>query len=208
MSTFTDIYNNIQSVVNRPDLQTFIQSRINAGIRLLSATGQFSDDLVELTLGAAEAISPTAYTQLYTLPADFRSVAYLDYSVITGGVDETSFKPLELLNTNELGHRDSRFKSNLYYTAGNKLHIKHDSLTPSFIFGYFATPATLSGVQTNWITNRVPELLEETVIGAIRVILGDNEAAAYLTRLNQFELAIQMQDILQKGPTTSYSGRS
>lgn len=206
MATFTEVYNNIQAVLNRTDLQTLIESRINAAIRLLSACGQFSDDLIELSIGAAEGISPTLYTQLYTLPADFRAVAYLDYT--DPGTEVGDSKPLEQLVTADLGHRDSRFKSNLYYTAGNKLHIKHERLTSSFIFGYFAIPANLNGGQTNWITLRIPDLLEEIVIANIRIILGDVEAASYISRLNQLNLQIHMQDIIAKGPLSVYSGRT
>lgn len=201
MSNFTEIYNNIQAIIDRPDIEVFINSRINAGIRLLSSYGQFSDDLVELTLDSADGINPATYVQAVTLPTNFRTVSYIDYP------DPTDKKPIEYLDIQAIGHRDSRFRSNAYYTSATTLHIKHDSLTPSFIFGYFATPAILSGTQSNWITNRVPELLEEIVIAGIRVILGDVEAATYITRLNDLELRVLMRDAAEKGQLSIYSGR-
>ena len=202
MSTFTEIYTNIQAVMGRPELQTYIQSRINAAIRFISASGEFEDDLVEIVLGAVEGIVPTANVQLVTLPTGFRSVMYIDYP------DPTNTLSIDSLNLSDLGHRDTRFKSNLYYTAGNKLHIKHDTKTSEFILGYLATPTALSGVQTNWITDRVPELVEEICISALRIILGDVEAASYISRLTEMQLKTHVQDIITKSVSSVYSGRS
>ena len=201
MATFAEIYDNIQSIVERPHLQTFIESRINGAINLISCSGNYKDDLVETTLESIEGISPTAYTQTVPLPDRFRSTLYVDYP------DPTGKQVLEPLSVNDIGHRAVRYKSNVYYVSGSLLHIKHDVQTPIFLFGYFNYPAPLSGAQSNWITTRFPWLVEEIVIAAIRVVNGDVEAAAYLDRLNKQEMGIWLQDALRSEQLTVGAGR-
>jgi hypothetical protein len=201
MATFTDIYNNIQAVANRPDIQTFIESRINSAISLISSSGYYKDDLKEVTLDAGDGISPTSFVQSIALPTNFRSVLYIDYP------DPTNKKPINALTVSDIGHRAARYESNIYYVSGALLHIKHEVLTPSFVMGYFDYPATLSGANSNWITARYPWLVEEIVLTQLKVITGDNEGAALVDRLNKSQMQIWLKDALQNEHVNVNSGR-
>ena len=198
MSTFNEVYNNIIAITGRTDLQSFIEGRINSAINLLSASGKFKDDLIEID----QTVDGTKYIQSITLPPRFRSVAYIDYPT-----PDQCDKPIEYLELSSLGHRDARFKSNVYYVSGNLLHVKHDKLTPNFLIGYYEYPAVLSGTQTNWILTRFPALVEEIVIGQVRIITGALEGASYTNQLNLLQRSIWLKDAMEVGQHNYGSGR-
>lgn len=199
MSTFNEVYNNIISITGRHDLQSFIEGRINSAINLLSASGKFKDDLIEIT----QVVDGDKYVQSVSLPARFRSIAYIDYPEI-----DPCDEPIINLDLSSLGHRSSRLKSNVYYVSGNLLHIKHDKLTPNFLIGYYEYPAPLSGNDTNWILTRFPALVEEIVIGQIRIITGAVEGAAYINQLTMMQRSIWLNDAMETGQHNVDSGRS
>jgi len=201
--TFSSIKTAVANITNRPDKADLEAQKINAAVRLISLSGEFWRDLQEVTLGSADGIVATTYTQSITLPARFRKTAYVAYP------DTANDPHIEGLGIEEIATKVGAGKTDIFYMSGTLLHIRNSELSSTFLFGYYEYPAALvADTDTNWILELMPELVTDLAATLSLNAIGNRENANMVQAIASGELALLVADVINSHEQNVSSGRA
>jgi len=202
MTDFSDTKALVQAITNRPDLAALEANKINAAVRMISLSGKYWRDLQEITLGAAEGVSPTAYIQSLAIPSRLRHTVYLAYP------DAANNPTISSKDITEIITKEGAALTDLYYMSGALLHIRHSVLTPTFLMGYYEYPVALvADGDTNWILELMPELVADLAASLALNAIGNKDNATLVNTIAGGELSILVADTLDKHNLSISNGR-
>ena len=171
--------------------EDLIARKINAAVKFISLSGKYQMDTMEAILGVADGVNDAAHVQTITVPARFRSVAYLRNLACPG----MKFRHYDI---EELAARPDA--QNVNYVSMGLLHIRHSVLTSEFTWGYYTYPAHLvADTDENWITEMVPELVIDYTAAMVLNQLGSKETSKLITDFSRQNLSIFMKDVMNTG---------
>lgn len=188
--TFAELKDAVLNDTKAVQHEDLIARKINASIRFISMSGRYPNDLTELL----QTVDATLHAQSLPIPARYRSTSYL----INSSCPATKFKGYM---ADELIAKPNAI--NVFYQGGSTFHIKHSTLTETFLWGYYTFPADLSAdADENWLTTTVPELLVDYAASMVLAQLGEKERIGTITKFSQQNLAIAVRDFIDPGGRT------
>lgn len=173
---FSEIVDEVMSIVKRPDKLAEIRSAVNSTVQYCCTTTDFARDLVELSINV-DAASYAQSLALSTFPR-FRKFRYLKPSNRNSYID-----PLQPDKVFVRKHLTSGGVANIeqldkYYIAGESVVFKLCTLTPSVLVGFYAYPPVLSNAAgTFWLLDSAPYVVIEGAIAKAYRLIGDDASA-------------------------------
>ena len=181
MSTLLEIHDNVVALTHRSDLSALIKRKINAVVRNISATGLYQRDLYEVE----EAQDITDLAPVIDLPANTRRIAYVLDAV----------NPDVVLNNRSLHYLAQHpLETNCYYVSDARLMLRLSVGTTSILVGVYRYPAELADEDSCWITEDLPDLVENYVAAWVHTLTGNKEVATDIQRFAGQELTILIAD--------------
>lgn len=201
---FKEIQDVVIANTKRGDFLEAIKTRINATINLFSASGFYWPDLAEVSLGSADGISPTAFTQTIQLPVRFRKIAYFKYP---SGSQTQNTEYLKGYAAQDLMQDAYKGLGDIYYVSGTSIKIKNSRVSATFLFGYYTSPAPLVlDTDTNWITSLMPYAIADQVTQFIMAATGNREEGSVYSSISQVELQMMIHNLVNATATGAQHG--
>lgn len=164
---FTDVVNEVLSIVKRPDQVSNVRREVNAAISAFCMDVDWPFDLVEMK----PALDGTQLTQALALSLFTR---FRKFSYIKRGGTKDFLKPLsrqELLQTN-------CDYANKYYIVGQNVNISLADYSTTLDLGFFQYPPTLTDSSPSfWMLDMTPYMVIDKAASKIFTAIGDDGSA-------------------------------
>jgi hypothetical protein len=201
---FKEIQDVVIANTKRGDFLEAIKSRINATVNLFSSSGFYWPDLEEVSLGSADGISGTAFTQVIQLPVRFRRIAYLKYPT---GAQTQDTEYLKGYAAQDLMQDAYKGLGDIYYVSGTSIKVKNSRTSSTFLLGYFTSPAPMvADADTNWITALMPYAIADQVTQFIMAATGNREEGGAYSSISQVELQMLIHGLMNSTATGAQHG--
>jgi hypothetical protein len=164
---FTEVVNEVLSIVKRPDKINDIRREVNAAINFCCNETELARDLMESSI----VISSSLYTQNLALSdfTRFRKFCYLKPPAVKWYLTPTT--PAKVFdNCSEA--------CNSYYIAGSDVVIKTAALYGSLLAGWYTYPPVLTDmVPTFWLLDASPYMIIDRAASKVFANIGDDASA-------------------------------
>lgn len=176
--TFNELCEEVALVLGRPDLSAEISSAVRQATLKAHHSDHYYRDLQELTIDLGEPAQLLSVRISEVLPA-YRSMRYIRLLADDG----TPTKILTNIDVEDIFDECARLKSNVYYVAGDMLHIRCSGTFDKVIVGYYSHPNTTAAKYASWVAAEYPYVIINEAIAAVLNMIGSQEQAAAYRRL-------------------------
>lgn len=163
---FSQVVQAVLDITKRPDKLADTERAVNASLSFFCLKEKFQQDLIEASIP----ISPSIYGA--TIPLStltrFRHFKYIK----TPG----SLSYLNRLGSDKIFTPGGIMQKNCYYVAGTNLTYILSTLAKSLEVGYYTYPAILSGTQTHWLLDMIPQAVIDHAASKIFQLIGDDSS--------------------------------
>lgn len=175
---FTELCNEVQIIVKRPDLAERIQSAVRAATEKLHSLDFWYRDLVEVPVQFDRDFYLQNFDPRQVIPK-FRKAKYI--RIWEGGVDGRATIFLDPIQIEEAIDGYGYEKTNVFYMAGQLLQIRGTCNILRVLFGAYRFPTiTPAESYSSWIAEDYPwGIIYEASRAIFRSISMAEEAAAY-----------------------------
>lgn len=175
---FTELCNEVQIIVKRPDLADRIQSAVRAATEKLHTLDFWYRDIVEVPVQFGTAFYIQNFDPRTVVPR-FRKAKYI--RIWEGGTDGQATVFLEPIQIEEAIDGYGYLKTNVFYMAGQLLQIRGTQDIYRVLFGAYRYPTvTPAESYSSWIAEEFPwGIIYEASRAIFRSISMAEEAAAY-----------------------------
>jgi hypothetical protein len=211
---FSELIDAVADLTVRPDKEGLAAQKINAVLRTISISGTYWPDLVEEVLSDHPDFNPTQNVHTLALPDRFRKPAYIerDLSAINPSTGRLESRMTHGLTYNRVTpkttKREGREIRNAYYMSGANLLLRQEVAGERVLWGYYAyQPRLVSPSDSNWITEKMPDLIIDWASQFILASLGDRDRTAGVAALAQFQLSVFVDEMIQDSDVSVETGR-
>lgn len=175
---FTELVNEVQIIVKRPDLSDRIQSAVRAATEKLHSLDFYYNDLVEVPVQFDKEFYIQNFSPKQVIPR-FRKAKYI--RIWNGGVDGAAKEFLEPIQIEAAIDGYGYERTNVFYMAGSLLQIRANRGILRVLFGAYKYPVvTPVEAYSSWIAEDFPwAIIYEAARTVYRSISMQEEANAY-----------------------------
>lgn len=163
---FSQVVQAVLDITKRPDKLAEAERAVNAALSFFCLKEKFQQDLIEDSI----AISPTLYGDTISLASltRFRHFKYIKTPGTLGYLNR--------LGSDKIFTPGGAMQRNCYYVAGTNLTYILSTLAATLEVGYYTYPATLSGTQTHWLLDMIPQAVIDQAASKIFQLIGDDSS--------------------------------
>lgn len=178
---FTELCNEVQIIVKRPDLADRIQSAVRAATEKLHSLDFWYRDLVEVPVQFDTEMYIQNFDPRQVIPK-FRKTKYI--RIWEGGVDGRPTVFLDPIQIEEAIDSYGYTKTNVFYMAGQLMQIRTTCSILRVLFGAYKFPTVTPSDQfSSWIADDYPWGIVYEAARTIYRSISMDEAAAQYERL-------------------------
>jgi hypothetical protein len=164
---FGQLCDQVAVITNRPDLVAETQLAVRRSTLYLHGIDTFFRDLAEKRL-TFDATSSQFSVDILKNFTGLRKLRYIKAFDVTTGVIKRDIK---VIQPDNLWDEFGRYKSDVYYVAGNNLNMKTSEAESSFLIGYYTMP-NVTDAFYSWIADIYPYAIIEDAAGRILHMIG------------------------------------